>query len=65
MFFYETIGFRIDCYVRVSSSENVFIKYDKEVVTGTKVITGNRDVGFVSVASFEVNDEKSSVMKML
>ena len=35
-----------------------FIKYDKKVVTGTKVITGNRDVDFVSVAPFEVNDEK-------
>ena len=32
-------------------------KYDK--VTGTKVITGNRDVDFVSVTPFEVNNEKS------
>ena len=30
----------------------------KKVVTGTKVITGNRNVDFVSVAPFEVNDEK-------
>ena len=29
-----------------------------KVVTGTKVITGNRDVDFVNVAPFEVNDEK-------
>ena len=28
------------------------------VVTGTKVITGTRSVDFVSVAPFEVNDEK-------
>ena len=42
----------------IYNSENVFIKYDKEVVTETKVITGNRDVGFVSVAPFELNDEK-------
>ena len=28
------------------------------MVTGSKVITGNRDVDFVSVAPFEVNDEK-------
>ena len=47
------------------NSENFFIKYDKKVVTGTKVITGNRDVDFVSVAPFEVSDEKISVMKML
>ena len=30
----------------------------KKVVTGMKVITGNWNVSFVSVASFEVNDEK-------
>ena len=30
----------------------------KKVVTGTKVITGNRDVDFLSAAPFEVNDEK-------
>ena len=30
----------------------------KKVVTGTKVISGNRNVDFVSVALFEVNDEK-------
>ena len=30
----------------------------KKVVTGAKVLTGNRDVDFVSVAPFEVNDEK-------
>ena len=30
----------------------------KKVVTGTKMITGNRDVNRVSVAPFEVNDEK-------
>ena len=35
------------------------------VVTGAKVITGNRDVDFASVAPFEVNDEKLPVMKML
>ena len=28
------------------------------MVTGTKVITGNRDVDFASVAPFEGNDEK-------
>ena len=32
----------------------------KKVVTGAKVITGNRDVDFVSVAPFEVSDEKIS-----
>ena len=32
----------------------------KKVVTGTKVITGNQNVDFVSVAPFEVNDEKIS-----
>ena len=37
----------------------------KKVETGAKVITGIRDVDFVSVASFEVNDEKLSVMKVL
>ena len=37
----------------------------KKVVTGAKVITGNGDVDFVSVAPFEVNDEKVSVMKVL
>ena len=31
----------------------------KKVVTGTKVITMNRDVDFVSVAPFEVSDGKS------
>ena len=30
----------------------------KKVVTGMKVITGNQDVDFVSLAPFEVNDEK-------
>ena len=30
----------------------------KKLVTGTKVIAGNRDVNCVSVAPFEVNDEK-------
>ena len=30
----------------------------KKVVTGTKVITGNRDVNCVSAALFEVNHEK-------
>ena len=30
----------------------------KKVVTGTKVVTGNRDVDFVGVAPFESNDEK-------
>ena len=30
----------------------------KKVVTGRKVITGNRNVDFVSVAPFEVNNEK-------
>ena len=30
----------------------------KKVVTGTKVINGNRNVDFVSMAPFEVNDEK-------
>ena len=44
--------------MRIYNSENVLIKYDKIVVTGTKVITRNRDVDFVSVAPFEVNDEK-------
>ena len=29
-----------------------------KVFTGTKVITGNRNVNFVSGAPFEVNDEK-------
>ena len=29
------------------------------MVAGTKVITGNQDVEFVSVAPFEVNDEKN------
>ena len=29
------------------------------VVSGTKVITGNRDIDFVNVAPFEVNDEKT------
>ena len=28
----------------------------KKVVTGTKVITGNRDLDFVSAVPFEVND---------
>ena len=37
----------------------------KKVVTGTKVITGNRDVDFVSVAPLEVNDEKLLVMKLM
>ena len=36
-----------------------------KVVTGAKVITRNRDVDFVSVAPFEVNDEKLWVVKML
>ena len=31
---------------------------NKKVVTGTKVITRDWDVDFVSVALFEVNDEK-------
>ena len=31
---------------------------NKKVVTGTKVVTGNRNVDFVSVAPFDVNDEK-------
>ena len=30
----------------------------KKVVTGTKVIPGNRDVNCVSVAPFEVSDGK-------
>ena len=30
----------------------------KKVVNGTKVITGNQNVDLVSVAPFEVNDEK-------
>ena len=30
----------------------------KIVVTETKVITGNQNVDFVSMAPFEVNDEK-------
>ena len=37
---------------------------NKKVVTGTKVITGNEDVDFVSMASFNINDEKLSVMEM-
>ena len=37
----------------------------KKMVTGTKVITGNWYVDFVSVAPLEVSDEKLSVMKML
>ena len=45
--------------------QTFFIKYDKKVVIWTKVITRNRDVDFVSVAPFEVNDEKLSMMKIL
>ena len=30
----------------------------KKVVTEMKMITGNRDADFVSVAPFEANDEK-------
>ena len=30
----------------------------KKVVTGTKVIAGNRDADFASAAPFEVNGEK-------
>ena len=41
------------------NSENVFINItSKKGVTWTKVIAGNRDVDFVSVAPFEVKDEK-------
>ena len=43
--------------MHIFNSANIFIKYDKTVVTGIKVITGNWDVDFVSAASFEVNDE--------
>ena len=31
----------------------------KKLVTGTKVITGNRDADFVSVSPFEISDEKN------
>ena len=37
----------------------------KKLVTGAKVITGNRDVNFVSVPPFEFNEGKVSVMKVL
>ena len=37
----------------------------KKLVTGAKVITGNRDVNFVSMTPFEVNEGKVSVMKEL
>ena len=36
----------------------------KEVATGMEVITSNQNVDFVSVAPFEANDEKSSVVKV-
>ena len=60
--FYEMIGFQIDLLGRyVSSIQKTFLSNMtcKKVVTGTKVVTGNREADFVSVAPFEVNDEKT------
>ena len=54
----ETIGFQINLLSTYIQFRKLFLSNMtiNKLVTGMKMITGNRDVDFVNLAPFEVND---------